>query len=109
MLAGADSRVRTTFGHSPSSLRLCSFDPNLQNIPRGSADEIDKWVKEIFVAPRGYLFWERDYSAIEAVLVGYFAGSEKYTKFAKLGVHDYLCSHMLGEPADLGWSEADLR
>jgi hypothetical protein len=103
-----DGRVHTTFGHNPSSLRLCSFDPNLQNIPRGG-DEVEKWVKDCFVAPAGHVFWERDFSAIEAVLVGYFAGSAKYTRFAKLGVHDYLCSHMLGAPADLAWSDGDLK
>lgn len=106
---GSDGRVHTTFGHNPSSLRLCSFDPNLQNIPRGTGDEVEKWVKDCFVAPAGHLFWERDFSGIEAVLVGYFAGSAKYTRFAKLGVHDYLCSHMLGAPADLSWSDADLK
>ncbi len=104
---GSDGRVHTSFGHNPSSLRLCSFDPNMQNIPRGG--DIGKWVKELFVAPPGSLFYERDFSAIEAVLVGYFAGSAKYTRFAKLGVHDYLCSHMLGAPADLAWSDVDLK
>lgn len=109
--ADSDSRVRTTFGHNPSSLRLCSFDPNLQNIPRGTADEskIERWVKDCFVASRGSLFWERDFSAIEAVLVGYFAGSARYVRFAKLGVHDYLASHLLGTPADLSWSDQDLK
>lgn len=107
MLCGLDGRVHTTFGHNPSSLRLCSFDPNLQNIPRGTG--LDKYVKEIFVAPEGFTFWERDFSAIEAVLVGYFAGDPSYIRFAKLGVHDYLASHMLGRPADLSWSEKDLR
>jgi hypothetical protein len=108
-LTGADGRVHTTFTHNPSSLRLSSVDPNLQNIPRGGDSEAEKWVKQCFVAPPGYLFWERDFSAIEAVLVGYFAGSAKYTRFAKLGVHDYLCSHMLGAPADLAWSDSDLK
>lgn len=108
-LVGADARVHTTFGHNPSSLRLCSFDPNLQNIPRGTDDASQKWVKEIFVAPPGACFWERDFSAIEAVLVGYFAGSARYARFARLGVHDYLASHILGRPADLGWSDDDIR
>ena len=107
MRADKDGRIRTTFGHNPSSLRLCSFDPNLQNIPRGGG--YDQFVKDIFVAPRGYLFWERDYSAIEAVLVGYFAGSPEYIRFAKLGVHDYLASHMLGRPADLRLSDSELK
>lgn len=108
MPVGPDGRIHTTFLHNPSSLRLSSIDPNLQNIPRGS-DAVAKMVKDCFVAPQGSLFWERDFSAIEAVLVGYFAGSAKYTRFAKLGVHDYLCSHMLGAPADLAWSNADLK
>ena len=103
MVVGGDGRIHTTFGHNPSSLRLCSFDPNLQNIPRGGG-ELDRYVKEIFVAPEGHVFWERDFSAIEAVLVGYFAGSPDYIRFAKLGVHDFLASHMLGRPVDLGWS-----
>jgi hypothetical protein len=108
MLTGLDGRIHTTFGHNPSSLRLCSFDPNLQNIPRAGKG-IERYVKDIFVAPPGYLFWERDYSAIEAVLVGYFAGSARYVRFAKLGVHDYLNSHMVGQAADLSWSDKDLK
>lgn len=108
MLVGPDNRIHTTFGHNPSSLRLCSFDPNLQNIPRGT-EGVERWVKEIFVAPAGSLFWERDFSAIEAVLVGYFAGDRAYTRFAKLGVHDFLTSHIVGRPADLSWSDSDLK
>lgn len=105
-----DGRVHTTFGHNPSSLRLCSFDPNLQNIPRGGEDDDpETWVKQCFVAGEGCVFWERDFSAIEAVLVGYFAGSPNYTRFAKLGVHDYLTSHMVNQPADLSWSDTQLR
>ena len=101
--------MRSTFTHNPSSLRLSSVNPNLQNIPRGKTDEVERWVKECFVSPPGSLFWARDYAAIEAVLVGYFAGSARYTRFAKLGVHAFLASHIVGRPADLGWSDSDLR
>lgn len=94
MLAGADGRVHTTFGHNPSSLRLCSFDPNLQNIPRGG-DDVSNYVKEMFVAPQGHLFWERDFSGIEAVLVGYFAGSPGYTRLAKRDVHSFYTAYAL--------------
>lgn len=94
MCVGPDGRIHTTFGHNPSSLRLCSFDPNLQNIPRGS-DEVSKWVKEIFVAPAGHAFWERDFSGIEAVLVGYFAGCPNYTRLAKIDVHSFYTAHAL--------------
>jgi hypothetical protein len=94
MPVGADNRIHTTFGHNPSSLRLCSFDPNLQNIPRGS-DELSRYVKDIFVAPDGYTFWERDFSGIEAVLVGYFAGSPGYTRLAKRDVHSFYTAYAL--------------
>lgn len=106
---GKDGNVHTTFTHNPSSLRLSSVAPNLQNIPRGSDSEVQKWVKEMFVAPEAHVFWARDYSAIEAVLVGYFAGSARYIRFAKLGVHAYLASYIDGNPADLSWSDQDLR
>ena len=106
---GKDGRVHTTFTHNPSSLRLSSTDPNLQNIPRGKADEVERWVKECFVSPPGSLFWARDFSGIEAKLVGYFAGSARYCRLASLGVHAFLASHILGRPADLGWSDNDLR
>lgn len=108
---GSDGRVHTTFTHNPSSLRLSSVDPNLQNLPRGVDSEIEHWVKEIFVAPEGSKFWARDFSGIEAVLVGYFAGSPRYTRLAKLGVHDFLTAHLIegGDLPDLAWSDADLR
>lgn len=110
MRVDASGRTHTTFTHNPSSLRLSSVDPNLQNIPRGSkdVDDIENWVKQMFVAPSGSVFWERDYSGIEAVLVGRFANSARYTRLAKLGVHAFVASHILKRPADLGWSDADL-
>ena len=106
---GADGRTHPHFTHNPSSLRFSCVNPNLQNIPRGNDSEVQKWVKECFVAPSGSLFWERDFSAIEAVLVGYFAGAPDYIRFAKLGVHAYLASHIAGRPASLDWSDTDLR
>lgn len=106
---GPDSRVHTTFTHNPSSLRLSSTAPNLQNLPRGNDSEVQKWVKEMFVAPDGRTFWARDYSGIEAVLVGYFAGCPIYTRAAKLGVHAFLAAHILERPFDFKWSDADIK
>ncbi len=104
-----DGRVRTTLTHNPSSLRLSSTAPNLQTIPRGSAGGEGGWVKEMIVAPRGHLLWERDFSAIEAVLVGYFAGSARYIRAAKKGVHAFLASEMIGQPASFEWEEGRLK
>lgn len=106
---GRDGRVHTTFTHNPSSLRLSSTNPNLQNIPRVSGGGIARWVKECFVAPTGNLFWSRDFSGIEAALVGYFAGSQRYTRLAKLGVHAYFAGAVAGRVASLDWDDVRLK
>lgn len=110
MPVGEDGRVHTLFGHDPSTLRLCSKNPNLQNIPRGGT-EAQGWVKDIFEAAPGCVFLEADYSALEAVLVGYFAGSARYTRFAKLGVHAYLAAHLpeVGWPIDLNLPDSEIK
>jgi hypothetical protein len=94
-----DGRVRGTFTHNPSSGRLSMHSPNLQQIPRGST-EVERWVKECFVAPTGYTFWERDFSGIEAVLVGYFAGSPGYVRLAKRDVHSFYTAYALNALGD---------
>jgi uracil-DNA glycosylase family 4 len=110
--------VHPTFLHNPSTLRLACQAPNMQNIPRPS--KASPWpgrVKGMFVAPPGHLLFEIDYSAIEAVLVGYFARSARYIRLAKMGVHDYLNAHILhqtgkipfGDIPDLGLSDTDLK
>jgi hypothetical protein len=116
---GADGRVHGTFGHNPSSLRLCMFDPNLQQIPRGSGDPNDpsNWVKDMFVVEPGKVLWERDFSGIEAVLVGYFAGARNYVRLAKMDVHSFYTAYALNaldgristnDLPDLSWSDARL-
>jgi DNA polymerase I-like protein with 3'-5' exonuclease and polymerase domains len=106
--------VHTLFTHAPSTLRLSSRNPNLQNIPRGGTKWADR-VKTLYIPAEGHAFFEADYKAIEAVLVGLFANDPIYTRLAKLGVHDYLNSHILkrqgkiGQAADIAWSDADLK
>lgn len=116
MLAGPDGRIHTTFGHNPSSLRLCSFDPNLQNIPRGGSGP-DNWVKEFFVASKGQTFWERDFSGIEARLVGYFSGSPSYVRLTGIDVHSFYTAYALNavdgrilgnDLPELSWDDARL-
>lgn len=107
MAVDADSRIRTQFSHNPSTLRLSAHSPNLMQIPH--ANGLGGMVKEIFIAPEGFTFYERDFSAVEAVLTFYFAGCPHGIRLAKLGVHDFFTSHILGKPADLSWSDDDLR
>lgn len=58
---------------------------------------------------RGTLLAEVDFSAIEAVLVGWFARSPSYITLAKLGVHSGLASHILGKPYNPQWSTSKLK
>jgi hypothetical protein len=61
------------------------------------------------IAAPGCVLVEADYSGIEAVLSGWFMGDPQYMRLAKLGMHAYIASHDLGRPADLHWSDDDLR
>lgn len=73
---------------------------NLQTIPKRGP--LAPAVRRTLIAAPGHVFVERDSSGIEAVLVGYFAGSERYIRLAKAGVHGWLASCILGKPIDIG-------
>ena len=98
------------YTHNPSTLRLACQSPNLTNLPRvGDADSLESIVRNLIIARDGHTFIERDFSAIESVLTAYFARWKDGIRLAKIGVHAYLASHVLGRPADLSWSDADIR
>lgn len=63
MPSGKDGRVHTLFTHNPSTLRLASQQPNLQNLPRGSKDPLDpaNLIRNLIVPQEGSLFLARDY------------------------------------------------
>ncbi len=102
--------LHPNFLHNPSTMRLSCVDPNIQNVvaDRGGADQIASGFRLCVVAPPGFKLIEIDYSGIEAVLTGWFAHDPAYIRLAKLGVHAYLASHLIGEPADLRKADAEL-
>jgi hypothetical protein len=102
-----DNRVHTTIGHHPSTWRKSARDYNLQNIPKRS--ELANEFRRMVVAPPGHVIVEVDSSAIEAVLVGYFARSERYIRLAKCGIHDWFNSVVHGEPISLDTDIETLR
>ena len=96
MPVGPDGRIHTLFTHNPSTLRSASQKPNLQNIPRpGKKDDLATYIRNFFVAAPGHVLHARDYSGIEAVLVGYFAQSPRYIRLAKMDVHSYYTAYAL--------------
>jgi DNA polymerase I-like protein with 3'-5' exonuclease and polymerase domains len=108
MPIGRDGKIHTTYSHNPSTLRLASQSPNLQNMPRGS-NGLSSIVRNLIMASDDSILLERDYSGIEAVILGYFASSADYIRLSKLGIHSFLASHVLGRPADLSWSNETLK
>lgn len=107
---GRDGRIHTTYSHNPETLRLASQNPAMQNLPRMGADgALENIVRNLIVAAPGHTLIEFDFSAIESVLVAYDAKWPDGIRLAKLGMHSFLASHVLKRPADLTWSDDDLR
>jgi uracil-DNA glycosylase family 4 len=92
-------RIKTTYGYHPSTLRKSSRNYNLQVIPKRS-DLADEFRRSIVAAPGHYLVTS-DASAIEAVLVGYDAGSDSYIRLAKAGLHGWMTAAYHGQPIPL--------
>jgi DNA polymerase I-like protein with 3'-5' exonuclease and polymerase domains len=71
----------------------------MMNIPQGRKGDIMKEVaekiREAIIPTEGYELGEFDWKAIEALLLGYFAGDEEYMIASKLGIHDIYGSHIL--------------
>src|SRR5204862_318236 len=90
-----------------STWRSSSRNVNLGNIPKRF--ELAKLFRRLLIAEHGHKLIEVDRSALEAVLVGYWAKSLAYIKLAKAGVHSYLGSEVLGIPVPLSLPFADLK
>jgi uracil-DNA glycosylase family 4 len=107
--------VHTTFNHNPSTLRVATEDPGLQNLPRPE-DDMAALVRGIFVAPAGWQFMARDFKGIEAVVTGYVAGSRAMTYLASMDIHTYntvYWKHAQGEIPfidlpQMSWAKGDL-
>lgn len=68
-----DFRIRPGFGFTGTVTgRSNSYDPNLQNIPQHG--KYAKFIKRMFVAPRGHLTLKMDYSAHEVRMWGVVSG-----------------------------------
>lgn len=91
-----DGRIHAEYTFSPSSGRLSSRNPNLQNVTHGSSNPYADDVRRTIIPPPGMVFVEADSAAIEAVMSGYFMGDPTYMELATIGVHDYVTCLELG-------------
>src|SRR6516164_5743918 len=103
---GTDSRVHPTFGFHPSTWRKSCRNPNIQTIPK--RNDLAKAFRKMIVPRAGHVLIEGDSAAIEAVLVGHHASSERYIRLAKAGVHGWVTSALHGEHLSLDQPDAVL-
>jgi uracil-DNA glycosylase family 4 len=105
-----DGRLHPSFLHKPSSLRLSCQSPNLQNViaDRGAYTSLAGGFRFCLVAAPGCKLLEVDFSGIEAVLSGWFMGDPRYIRMAKLSIHAFVTSHLVGEPPEDSWDDAQL-
>jgi uracil-DNA glycosylase family 4 len=99
MPVGRDGRVHCLYTHNPSTLRLASMQPNMQNLPRPSKDPdaLSNIIRNLIVAEPGKIFLARDFSGIEAVLVGYEAKDKDYIRLARRDVHSFYTAYALNQ------------
>lgn len=105
-----DGRLHPSFLHKPSSLRLSCQSPNLQNViaDRGAYTSLAGGFRFCLIAAPGCKLLEVDFSGIEAVLSGWFMGDPRYIRMAKLSIHAFVTSHLVGEPPEDSWDDAQL-
>lgn len=116
--AGKDGRVHPTASLRGDMHRISWKQPNIAATvaDKDEAVSIASGFRECVRAREGYVLVETDWSGIEALLVGWFAEDEQYMRLCRLGVHDYLLSHMLNKidkvdtpAADLAWEDSKLK
>lgn len=105
-----DNRVHPVPTFAPSTHRLSYRDPNITNIVVGKEgkDTLAAGFRKCVTPLKGCRLLEVDFAAIEAKLTGWFARDPEFIRLAALGVHGALVTHILGEPYNPTWSDADL-
>jgi DNA polymerase len=106
-----DDRVHPSSTHIPWTWRLSMRNPNTQNFKNDDEDDPkpEAGFKKAVVAQPGCLLVEADYSGEEAMLSGYFMNDPDYVRLAGIGMHRYVLSHHVKQPASLSWSDTDLK
>jgi hypothetical protein len=85
-----------TFTNAPETFRLSQKEHNFMNVShRGDVPYVDE-LRELLVAPPGYMMLEADSSSVEAVFTGNFMGNKEYENLARKGIHAWWACKKLG-------------
>jgi len=96
---GKDGRIHTNFQMTVTATgRLSSTEPNLQNIPVRT--ELGAELRKMFVAARGNMLVDADYSQIELRLLAHISGDETMKRAFQNGedIHAVTASQVFGVP-----------
>ncbi len=96
-----DGRIHTSFQMTVTATgRLSSTEPNLQNIPVRTP--LGAELRKMFVAPRGRLLVDADYSQIELRLLAHISGDETMQGAFHSGedIHTVTASQVFDVPLD---------
>ncbi len=100
VIAG-DGRIHTSFQNTVTATgRLSSTEPNLQNIPVRTP--LGAEMRKMFVAPKGKVLVDADYSQIELRLLAHMSGDQAMIGGFNSGVdiHTVTASQVFGLPQD---------
>ncbi len=98
-VVGPDGRIHTNFQMTVTATgRLSSTEPNLQNIPVRT--ELGAELRKMFVASRGNVLVDADYSQIELRLLAHISGDETMRSAFMSGedIHAVTASQVFGVP-----------
>ena len=107
----SDGRFHTVFTLDVGTGRMASGAPNLMNQPQGRTEEERERAlaqRSSIIPSEGFVLISRDWRAIEAQLVAYFADDPDYARIGLLGSHAYYASHLLGKPVPLSLPDDEL-
>ena len=98
-VTGKDNRIHTSFQMTVTATgRLSSTEPNLQNIPIRTP--LGAELRKMFVAPKGSVLVDADYSQIELRLLAHISGDEVMQQAFLSGedIHAVTASQVFGVP-----------
>lgn len=107
--------VHTEFTFAPATGQLSSRGPNIQNAPKHTRNknlaglELPARFRRMVRARPGHRLWGFDYKSAHALTLGFEAKDPDYMRLARLDIHSYLTSVLVGRPIDLKLSDADLK
>lgn len=103
-----DGRIRSTFKQTETRTgRISSAEPNIQNIPVRT--ELGRNMRRFFVAKKGCLLIDADYSQIELRVLAHLAGDKIMQQAFLMGedIHTITASQVFNQPVD--WVTPELR